>query len=312
MFEIKLYSAVDKIEWDQFVDIVKNGTFLFKRDYMDYHSERFNDFSLIIFRKNKIYSVLPANRQNNILYSHEGLTYGGFLMSDKVTTTEMLEVIILVNKFLRDKGIVKVVYKPIPYIYHKIPAQEDLFAIFKLCDAQIIGRNISSTIYQNNKIKFIESRKSGIRKAINNNIKIKSSNDYESFWRILYDNLQNKYGKAPVHSLDEIKLLASRFPENIILYLAYKDEIAIAGTLLYITTQVIHTQYISANFEGKEMGALDLLFDYLINKVYLSYPVFDFGQSTENMGKILNESLIFQKEGFGGRGMMYDIYEYEI
>lgn len=75
---------------------------------------------------------------------------------------------------------------------------------------------------------------------------------------------------------------------------------------------VVHTQYISANLEGKEIGALDLLFDYLINTEYSNYKIFDFGQSTENNGIYLNESLIFQKEGFGGRGVVYDIYEYEL
>ena len=92
--------------------------------------------------------------------------------------------------------------------------------------------------------------------------------------------------------------------------MAYKDDIALGGTLLYITKQVVHTQYISANVEGKELGVLDLLFDYLINHEYTNYPYFDFGQSTEQMGHLLNVSLIFQKEGFGGRGMCYDIYEY--
>lgn len=312
MFEVKLYTHNNKFEWDQFVESSKNGTFLFKRDYMDYHADRFDDFSLMIYRKGKLYTILPANRKEDILYSHQGLTYGGFIMSNKVTTTEILEVVQETNKFLKANGVIKVIYKAIPYIYHQVPAEEDLYAIFKVSDAKIIGRNISSTIYQKNKIKFIESRKAGIRKANNNNILISRSEDFEAFWEILNDNLQNKYGKAPVHSLDEILLLSSRFNKNIRLYLATCDDIPVGGTLLYITNQVIHTQYISANLAGKEMGALDLLFDHLINKEFSDYEFFDFGQSTEEMGKILNESLIFQKEGFGGRGITYDIYEYKI
>jgi hypothetical protein len=30
------------------------------------------------------------------------------------------------------------------------------------------------------------------------------------------------------------------------------------------------------------------------------------------MGRYLNNALIFQKEGFGGRGIVYEIYEYNI
>lgn len=174
----------------------------------------------------------------------------------------------------------------------------------------MIGRNISSTIVQRPKLKFTESRKSGIRKAKSQGIRICSCDDFVSFWQILSDNLNNKYGVAPVHTLDEILLLHSRFPQNIQLYMTYNEDQPLGGTLLYLTKQVVHTQYISANIAGKESGALDLLFDYLINQKYTDYPYFDFGQSTEEMGNILNESLIFQKEGFGGRGVTYDVYEY--
>lgn len=312
MFEIERYTADQKAIWNQFVLNSKNGTFLFDRNYMDYHSDRFEDHSLMIYRKGKLYSLLPANKMGSVLYSHQGLTYGGVIMSDKVTVADSVEMFRVINACLKESGFEKVIYKPIPFIFHQHPAQEDLYALFRTSNAKIIGRNISSTIIQSDKMKFIESRKSGIRKALSNGITVRQSNDLSAFWEILDTNLKNKYGVAPVHTLSELQLLQSRFPQNIKLYLAYKDDIALGGSLLYVTKQVVHTQYISANIEGKELGVLDLLFDYLINHEYTNYPYFDFGQSTENMGSVLNESLIFQKEGFGGRGMCYDIYEYDL
>lgn len=312
MFEIVRYTADQKAIWNQFVSHSKNGTFLFDRNYMDYHSDRFVDNSLMIYRKGKLYSLLPANKAGNVLYSHQGLTYGGMIMNDKVTVAESVDMFRLLNACLKESGFKKVVYKPVPFIYHLHPAQEDLYALFRTANAKIAGRNISSTIIQTDKIKFIESRKSGIRKASANGISVRPGSDLNAFWEILDTNLKNKYGVAPVHTLSEIQLLQSRFPQNIKLYLAYKDDVPLGGTLLYITKQVVHTQYISANAEGKELGVLDLLFDCLINREYTDYPYFDFGQSTEQMGNLLNESLIFQKEGFGGRGMCYDIYEYEL
>ena len=310
MFEITKYTSGQKAAWNQFVLRSKNGTFLFDRNYMDYHSDRFEDNSLMIFRKGKLYSLLPANKAGNVLYSHQGLTYGGMIMNDKVTVAESVDMFRQLNACLKESGFEKVIYKPIPLIYHQHLAQEDLYALFRTTNAKIIGRNISSTIIQADKIKFTESRKSGIRKALSNGITVRLSNDLSTFWEILDTNLKNKYGVAPVHTLLEMQLLQSRFPQYIKLYMAYKDDIALGGTLLYITKQVVHTQYISANVEGKELGVLDLLFDYLINHEYTNYPYFDFGQSTEQMGHLLNVSLIFQKEGFGGRGMCYDIYEY--
>jgi hypothetical protein len=311
MFEIKRYSFEQKKVWDEFVENSKNGTFLFKRDYMDYHSDRFHDYSLLIYRKEKPYALLPANEVDNVIYSHQGLTYGGFITSSKATTLEMLEVFQRINEFLKSQGFCEVIYKPIPYIYHLIPAQEDLYALFRIA-ANLIGRNISSTIFQNNKLKFIESRKSGVRKALNSDIKIRESENYSAFWEILEDNLNNRFGAKPVHSLTEIEFLHSKFPNNIKLYLALKDTHILGGTVVYITKNVLHTQYISASLMGKELGVLDLLFDKLINEIFANIPVFDFGQSTEQMGNVLNDALIFQKEGFGGRGVIYDIYKYTL
>lgn len=312
MFEIIRYSSEKKNEWNQYVQNAKNATFLFLREYMDYHSDRFSDYSLMFYKKGKLYSILPGNKCENTFYSHQGLTYGGLIMNNKVTVSETIELFRELNAYLKSESFDKVVYKAIPWIYHVYPAQEDLYAIFRCCNARIVGCNVSSTIVEQNRIKFIESRKSGMRKALSNGLTVRLSDDYESFWNILDTNLKNKYGTKPVHTLDEMLLLKSRFPQNIKLYLAYKGDKPLGGTVLYISKQVVHTQYISASLEGKEEGALDLLFDYLINKEYANYQYFDFGQSTEDMGQVLNENLIFQKEGFGGRAVVYNIFEYDL
>ncbi|WP_456087500.1 GNAT family N-acetyltransferase [Parabacteroides sp.] len=311
MFEVVRYNVRLKAAWNQFVSNSRNGTFLFYRDYMDYHSDRFEDYSLMIYRKGNLCALYPANKVDNILYSHQGLTYGGLLFSFKISAEDVLLIFQYINSFLKDQGIVKVIYKAMPWIYHICPAEEDLYALFRL-RAKLIGRNLSSTICRSHVLKFTESRKSGLRKAIKNNIIVKESDDFDSFWHILSDNLNQKYSTSPVHSIDEIKLLHERFPDEIKLFVALLGQNIIAGTVIYVTRQVIHTQYISANPIGKELGALDLLFDHLINHEFQSYPYFDFGQSTENNGSFLNQSLIFQKEGFGGRGVVYDIYEYDL
>lgn len=314
MFDIKRYSSLDKDVWNGFLQTAKNSSLLFDRGYMDYHSDRFYDHSLMIYRKGKLFALLPANEDSGIFYSHQGLTYGGMIMSPKANTVDIINIFQLTNNYLKAEGLKKVVYKPTPYIYHDVPSQEDLYALFRLTDAKIVGRQISSTIYLNNKIKFIESRKSGIRKAVRSGITVSRSDDYDSFWNILGTNLLDKYDVKPVHNIAEIKLLANRFPDRIRLYAAFSNDCRMLGaTVVYIVNNnVIHTQYISASKEGKDLGALDLLFDYLINEEFPSYAVFDFGQSTEQRGSVLNESLIFQKEGFGGRGVLYDIYEYNL
>lgn len=310
--EIRRYRREDKELWNSFVSKARNATFLFDRNYMDYHADRFDDNSFMFYHKGKLKAVLPANVAGDTLYSHQGLTYGGLLLDKKATVEDVLECFDSMNSWLRENGISKVVYKALPWIYQQYPSEEDLYALTWKCKAQLISRNIASTIVIDNKLKFAESRKSGIRKALSLNIEVGESNDVDGFWHVLEDNLGNRYNAKPVHTASEMKLLMSRFPNNIRLYVAKMNGEIVGGTLIYVTPQVVHTQYISASVEGKKHGALDLLFDYIINKVYANCRYFDFGKSTEQGGAYLNEPLIFQKEGFGGRGVCYDWYQWEL
>ena len=310
--EIRRYRREDKELWNSFVSKARNATFLFDRNYMDYHADRFDDNSFMFYHKGKLKAVLPANVAGDTLYSHQGLTYGGLLLDKKATVEDVLECFDSLNSWLRENGISKVVYKALPWIYQQYPSQEDLYALTWKCKAQLISRDIASTIVIDNKLKFAESRKSGIRKALSLNIEVGESNDVDGFWHVLEDNLGNRYNAKPVHTANEMKLLMSRFPNSIKLYVAKMNGEIVGGTLIYVTPQVVHTQYISASVEGKKHGALDLLFDYIINKVYANCRYFDFGKSTEQGGAYLNEPLIFQKEGFGGRGVCYDWYQWEL
>lgn len=310
--EIRRYRREDKELWNSFVNKARNATFLFDRNYMDYHDDRFDDNSFMFYHKGKLKAVLPANVAGDTLYSHQGLTYGGLLLDKKATVEDVLECFDSLNSWLRENGISKVVYKALPWIYQQYPSEEDLYALTWKCKAQLISRDISSSIVIDNKLKFAESRKSGIRKALSLNIEVGESNDVDGFWHILEDNLGNRYNAKPVHTSSEMKLLMSRFPNNIKLYVAKMNGEIVGGTLIYVTPQVVHTQYISASVEGKKHGTLDLLFDYIINKVYANCRYFDFGKSTEQGGAYLNEPLIFQKEGFGGRGVCYDWYQWEL
>jgi len=311
VFDIKRYTHNHKAEWDDFIKISRIDSFLFYRDFMDYHADRFLDCSFMAYKKNELRAILPGNISGNVFYSHQGLTFGGLITSKKTTVNDVLSIFYQLNIELRHLGVKDVIYKPAPYIYQSIPSQEDIYALFKL-DAIKVGCNISSTIYQRDKIKLSDLRRRGIKKAEKQEITINKSEDFVPFWSLLSDNLLKNYGVHPVHSISEIKHLHSTFPEQIKLFVANKDMEVIGGTVLFIMRNLIHVQYISASEKGKKLGALDFLFDKLINEIYIGKPIFDFGQSTEQMGNYLNESLIFQKEGFGGRGVVYDIFKYTI
>lgn len=312
MFEVRRYSVERANEWNQFVAKSKNGTFLFDRHFMDYHADRFTDASLMVYRDKSLYALLPANVKGEVLTSHGGLTYGGLVMSGRCSAKGIQEVFAAMNTYLVGIGIRRVVYKAVPWIYHQVPAEEDLYALTSVCQAKLVIRDISSAIFSDRPVRFSESRKSGIRKALRKGLTIRESEDFATFWQILNDNLSAKYGVHPVHSVAELELLHARFPQAIRLYMVYDGETPLGGTLLFLTPQVLHTQYISATAEGKAHGAIDLLFDHLINEVYKDYRYVDFGKSTVSDSADLNEQLIFQKEGFGARAVCYDTYEWTL
>ena len=312
MFEIKPYSPEMKSEWDAFVGASKNGLFLFFRDYMDYHHDRFEDHSIVVYRQNKLYALLPANISHDVLYTHQGLTFGGLIVNEHFTAADSIIVFKLINTYLRNEGIRKVVYKAIPWLYHQQPAEEDLYAIYRTTNAKLVARDISTAIQLDMPLAYNEMRNRGIKKALHHGIMVEESNRWTDFWEVLTANLQTKYHVSPVHSLSEIRMLKARFPNNIRLFTAQLNNRVLGGTVVYEYGNVAHTQYISASLEGKKLHALDLLLDKLIHEVYQDKTWFDFGKSTEQQGTILNEGLIFQKESFGGRAVCYDWYEWNL
>lgn len=290
----------------------KNGTFLFDRNYMDYHSDRFDDHSLMVFLNRRLFALLPGNRCGDTFISHQGLTYGGFVIDGRATAVTVGEAFACINDYLRSEGFRKVVYKPVPHIYHRYPADEDLYALFVTCRARLVERDASSTLLLSRRPKFAESRLSGVRKARRYGVTVGESTDVEVFWHILTASLHDRYGAKPVHTVDEMRLLKERFPEQIRLYMAFLDDKPVGGTVLYLTPTVAHTQYISASEEGRQTGALDLLFHHLLIEADLPQPWFDFGTSAVGDTCLLNTQLIFQKLGFGARCVCYDRYEYDV
>ena len=313
MFEIRRYTAELADEWNAFVATSKNATLLFDRRYMDYHSDRFEDYSLMVYFKSELYALLPANRVADTLYSHQGLTYGGLLMTSDGKTALVRDAFVAVNAFLRQEGFRRVIYKHIPWIYASLPAEEDLFALNNVCRAQICSRDVATVVMLRRRLPLSELRRRCVKKAQKAGVVIQEIQDLSVFWPLLEANLRARYNARPVHSLEEITLLRSRFPQQIRLFVACKDGRVIGGTLLFICGQTVKTQYISANDEGRRVGALDLLFTTLLDRCSENgMEYFDFGTSNRPDNDDLNDSLIFQKEGFGGRAVCYDTYEYRL
>ncbi len=304
------YTASFCDRWNAFVRTSKNGTFLLERAYMEYHADRFEDHSLIFFQESKIIALLPAHIQNDRFCSHNGLTYGGMILSNDTTAEITLELFQLLIDYVRSLAQINtIVYRPIPHIYHRCPSEEDLYALFRV-NAVLTERKIASVVDQQHTLPFQTLRKRKAKRALKAMIVLTQNNEFAVFWKMLSETLQEKYNASPVHTVNEMNRLHNSFPYNIHLFMAQNtDKEAIAGCVIYETKQVAHVQYIASTSEGRSCGAVDLLFDYLIHTHYAGKAYFDLGTSVEEGGRMLNEGLIFQKEGFGGRAVMYDTYE---
>ena len=308
---VERYNADQARLWDEFIDNSKNGFFMFRRGYMDYHQDRFQDHSLLFYDEDKLVAVMPANEKDGVLYSHQGLTFGGIISNRRMRGPVMLDVMEGLKSYAKEKGFTKIIYKAIPFFYHKQPAQEDIYALFRH-SAVLYRVDLSSTIDMRNKYPFSSSRKSGLKKARDNAIQVEESDDMVTFVDLINGVLNENYQTSATHTADELSLLKSRFPANIRLHVVRHDGQMVAGILTYETEEVMHTQYIAANDVGKDIGALDLILDHLINKLSLSKKYFDFGISTEQGGLYLNENLISQKEGTGARATVHQFFELNI
>ena len=308
--DIKRYTPAHQAEWDQFVHGSKNGTFLFFRDYMEYHADRFPDFSLLFWQKGKLAALLPASLSGSTLSSHGGLTYGGLLLLPQTKMKTVLAVFEALLEHLQRKGIEKVVYKAIPHIYHQAPAEEDLYVLFRL-GARLFRRDVSSIIDFSNPVPFSRNRQYALRQPLSAEITIRPSTDFARFMELERQVLEQKYSLRPTHSTEEMEALARLFPHHIKLFAAYSSGEMVAGTIVYETAQVAHTQYIAVADPGRN-GASELLLDRVMQEYRNRKRYFSFGISTEQNGRHLNEGLLQFKESFGARAVGHDFYEWDL
>ena len=308
-YSVKIYQESDYKHWNAFIDKAKNATFLFHRDFMEYHKDRFQDYSLIVLDGEKWVAVLPANRVENEVFSHQGLSYGGLVYNEKIKLASVIEVFKSILSFLNSNKIEKLQLKLIPSIYHQKPAEELNYALF-LVEAKLIRRDAMAVIDLSEKIVVSSGRREGILKGKKNQLEIKELDDFEAFWdEILTPNLANKHQAKPVHSLQEITKLKALFPKNIRQFNIYENGIIIGGSTIFESKNVAHCQYISGDVNKNELGGLDLLHYHLITDVFKTKHFYDFGISNENQGRKLNNGLSYWKESFGTGTIVQDFYE---
>lgn len=313
---VRSYSELDAGLWDAFcVDSIQ-GTLMHTRRFLSYHGARFQDCSVVIERDGKLIGLMPAavDRSNSgLVVSHPGATYGGIIHQGGITGGEMLVALDEIRAYYAKLGFSELLYKAVPMLYHQTPAHDDMYAFFSL-GAELVRCDLSSSIDLTKSIILDNQRRRGLKRAEKANVHICEGTSYlPEFWKILTNNLLQKHGVSPVHTLEEITHLAKQFPNEIRCVSACIDGAVVAGSLLFVTPTAIHAQYIANNENGKTIGALDKLFLYCIETASaLGKRWFDFGISTENQGRLLNDGLYRFKSGFGSGGTIHSFYKLKL
>ncbi|HEY9133226.1 MAG TPA: GNAT family N-acetyltransferase [Dyella sp.] len=310
MLSLRPYTLADASTWNRLVARSRNGNMLHLRDYMDYHAERFTDCSLIVERRGEPVAVFPANIVDGQVTSHAGLTYAGLIASPALRAEATLEAFERIGEHYRGLGANRLVYKAIPHVFHAYPAEEDLYALHRV-GARITRRDLSSVIALRELDRFPAERKYTPGKALKAGIDYGSGSDPAQFHALLTSVLR-RHEAVPTHSVAELRLLQSRFPDRIVLHEARCGDSLLAGTLVYDFGRTVHTQYMAVSDEGRQLDALSLLLAELIGHVYADRTWFSFGISTSHQGAVLNSGLAAQKEYFGGRAVVHDFYEWKL
>lgn len=312
---LKRYDPSMNAEWDGFVRASKNGTFLFCRDYMDYHADRFTDCSyLFVDCDGKVAALFPASLHGDEVRSHGGLTYGGLVMSDRTSAAgenSPLAMLPLLAKELKELGVAKVIYKPVPHIYHRHPAEEDLYALFRL-NARLKVRNLASAIDLAAPIESSRLGKRAEKRRKAGGISVHSTDCVDDFWQIIVDDRRVRHNVRPVHSGAEMQLLRDRFTDEIRFFVARQGDEVLAGAVIFVANGVLHLQYAAASERGKELYAVDVIYHDLIFNRFPGARYFDFGSSNEDEGRYINEGMVRHKEEFGARSVVYDSYEIDL
>ena len=306
MINIKVFDSQQESIWNRFIEEHEHH-FFFNRNFLNYHGNRFKDFSLMFEVNGTIRALFPSTLTDTSLTSHAGLTFGGILFERSAKSEMVHEIVNSLVEYAKHKGITSITFKFPPGIYNYPQVDVLKQRLFQL-NSEWCRCEITYAIDLTSPRKYGSRKKRNLAKAKRFDLIVERQSDFDAFWeQVLIPNLQSRHKVAPVHTSSEISYLHSQFNTEIRQYNVTHEGKIIAGTTLFLTGNVIHAQYISANEKGKEMGALDFLFDQIIVEFSASnFRFLNLGTVNENQGKITNMGLAMWKEEFGAKGYLQE------
>jgi Acetyltransferase (GNAT) domain len=313
---VQSYESRHTGAWEDLVARSTNGNMLHTRRFISYHRDRFHDISVMVKNRGRLVGVFPAAEDPvnpTAVISHPGLTFGGLVHDGSIRGESMVHALRQVADHYRSLGYRHLRYKAVPAIYQSVPAEDDTYALFGL-NARRYQCDLSVALNLTRRGRVSQIRVRSLKRAQLEEVSaVASWAEIAGFWEILQMNLAKRHGARPVHSLEEISLLHERFPENIILVTAAIDSRLVGGTLLFAMGPVLRMQYTATTHQGRAVSATDSMIECALQLACeRGCTFFDFGGCTRDGGHDLHQDLYYFKASFGGGGVVYEQYEYNL
>jgi hypothetical protein len=267
--ELVRYNNFQKDNWDLFISMSINGNFMYYRNYLDYHSERFVDHSLLAIKYGEIVAVLPAHADEEKLCSHFGLTYGGWIFGKGFSSSDFIQLFSAFEKYGADNKFKELLYKQKPSIFSPHLCETDSWVMWRN-NWELFRRDLSFAIDLKMHVGYASDKRYRINKSVRNDLNIVWQGDTKIFLELVNQNLQSRYSVNAVHSLEEMLKLQTLFPDNISTITVSHNGIFLGGTWLFEDNNFVHTQYLHSNEIGKKLGAIEFLIFSLIEKYKLN------------------------------------------
>ncbi|OZV69023.1 FemAB family protein [Winogradskyella aurantia] len=310
-YHVSIYTKERKTQWDTLVKASPEATFLFRRDFMEYHQHQFLDYSIMVFDNEVLLAVLPANRVGETVFSHQGLTYGGFVFKPDLSFIEIDDILSSVLEFLARHGIKSLDIKITPEFYQT----ENTRHIIRCLKNLNVERYRKDRIFAVNYAKPFTIHKTKMKHFNKNQDKgflIEEVNDFGLFWtEVLIPRLAEKHNTTPVHTLSEIELLKARFKNEVKQFNIYLKDELLAGITIFDKGRIVKSQYGATTKLGEKERALEYLFLSLIFKFQTEGKHFFSMGTVRDTAKPLgyNKGLLRQKKELGCLEYNQDFYK---
>jgi hypothetical protein len=308
--EARLYDPAMNEQWDSFIALAKNSNFLFFRKYMEYHRDRFQDHSIMFWVGGVLLGCLPANRVDTTLHSHQGLTYGGLVMHRDIRRGQAFAIMSALRRHMRSQGIALLRYKPMPHLYHALPAEEDIDALTRL-GGRIVDTKATCAVRTAERTSFSMNRRQDVKRFNKSSLTVSRSYDFPAFMKLCAGHLWRSHAARPVHTVEEIAGLAARFPNFIRLYAVHREAEMIAGIIVYCNSCCAKIQYVAQSEPAKRLGALAAIYEHVLHRALARGIWVELGHSVDPRG-FVNDGVHAYKESLGGRTVQIRDYELNV